>query len=176
VTLLVTDPLSNTSAMQYDGNGNTTFVTRTDVCTITTPTVANEVFISFMRYDSLSRLVVSGMQGADGDFAGDLTTCCTWPVLTSTLYSQFGYDSRGNRVTMTDAKLNTTLYIFDGASRQIETQQQMRQLGDGTNPPAVNQTFLTAGGGHHPHGNDLRRQRPPGRTDGRSGRLDDLYV
>ena len=55
--------------------------------------------------------------------------------------------SRGNKTTVTDPKVNVAISGYDGASRLIETQQEMRQNGDGRNPPAANQTFLTAGGG-----------------------------
>jgi RHS repeat-associated protein len=144
--ILTTDPLSNTVAVQYDGNGNPTQSTRTDVCTITTPTVANEVFVSFTWFDCLNRPVVAGTQGADGNLTANLNLCCPWMGLPSTLYSLVGYDSRGNRTTVTDPKLNVVVSLYDGASRRIETQQEMRQNGDGRNGPAANKTFLTPGG------------------------------
>jgi len=145
--ILITDPLGNTVATVYDGNSNPVQVTRTEVCTITTPTVANEVFISFTWFDCLNRPVVSGTQGADGLLTADLGLCCPWQGLPSTLFSLIGYDSRGNKVTVTDPKVNVIVSVYDGASRLIETQQEMRQNGDGRNPPSANQTLLTAGGG-----------------------------
>jgi RHS repeat-associated protein len=145
--ILVTDSLGNTVATQFDGNGNPTQVTRTEVCTITTPTVANEIFVSFTWFDCLNRPVVAGTQGADGNLTANLNLCCPWMGPPSTLYSLMGYDSRGNQTTVTDPKLNVIVSVYDGASRLIETQQEMRQNGDGRNAPAANQTFLTAGGG-----------------------------
>ena len=145
--ILAADPLSNSVATQFDGNGNPVQVTRTDVCTITSPAVANEVFISFTWFDCMNRPVVTGTQGADGCLTSNLNLCCPWQGLPSTLYSLMGYDSRGNRTTVTDPKLNVIVSVYDGASRLIETQQEMRQNGDGRNAPAANQTFLTSGGG-----------------------------
>jgi len=94
-----------------------------------------------------SESVVSGSQGADGNLAGNIFAYPLWPGLPSTLFSLFGWNSRGNRVTSIDPKLNVTVLVLDGASRLIETQRQLRQLGDGTMPPAANQSFLTAGKG-----------------------------
>ncbi len=145
--ILTTDPLSNTTATKYDGNNNVIIVTRTDVCTITTPTATNETFVLFMRYDALNRTVVNGTQGADGVLSSDLTVCCTWPVLPSTLFSQYGYDSRGNRVVFIDPKLNSMVTLFDGASRAIESQQLLRQNGDGSQGPDANASFQSAGRG-----------------------------
>ena len=145
--ILLTDTLGSTVATQFDGTGNPTLITRTEVCTITAPTVADEVFLSFTWFDSLNRPVVAGTQGADGNLTANLNLCCPWMGLPSTLFSLTGYDSRGNKVTVTDPKLNVLISVYDGASRLIETQQEMRQYGDGRNAPAPNQTFLTAGGG-----------------------------
>ena len=59
-----------------------------------------------------------------------------------------GYDSRGNRTVAIGANGNSTLQILDGASRQLETQQLMRENGLGTQgPQAANSTFLSAGRG-----------------------------
>jgi RHS repeat-associated protein len=145
--ILTTDPFSNTAASQYDGNGNLVQSTRIDVCTITTPTTSNETFVSFVFYDSLNRPVISGTQGADGVLTTNLTVCCTWPVLPSTLFSQFGYDSRNNRVVSIDPKLNSALTAFDGTSRAIESQQLLRQNGHGSHGPDANATFQSAGRG-----------------------------
>ena len=145
--ILVTDPLGNTVATQFDGNGNAVQVTQTEVCTITEPTVVNEVFTSFSWFDCLNRQVVAGTQGVDGFLTADLGLCCPWQGLPSTLFSLLGYDSRRNETTVTDPKVNVVVAVYDGASRLIETQQEMRQNGDGRNPPSQNQTFLTAGGG-----------------------------
>jgi YD repeat-containing protein len=145
--ILATDPLNNTTATQYDGNSNPVQTTRTDVCTITSPTVPNEVFISFTWFDSLNRPIVSGTQGADGNLTADLGLCCPWQGLPTTLFSLIGCDSRGNRLTVTDPKSNVVVSVFDGASRLIETQQEMRQNGDGRNGPYANKTFLTPSAG-----------------------------
>ena len=56
-----------------------------------------------------------------------------------------GYDSRGNKTVTVDAKGNSVLQIFDGASRPLESQQLMRQNGLGNQGPAANSTFLSAG-------------------------------
>ena len=145
--ILKTDPLGNSVATQFDANGNPVQMTRTEVCTITEPTVGNEAFVSFMWFDCINRPVISGTQGADGNLTTNLNLCCPWMGLPSTLYSLTGYDSRGNKTTVTDPKLNVVVMVYDGASRMIETQQEMRQNGDGRNAPASNKTFISAGGG-----------------------------
>ena len=58
-----------------------------------------------------------------------------------------GYDSRGNRVLSIDPKGNSSITVFDGASRTIQTQQHLRQAGQGQNPPAPGQTFLPGSDG-----------------------------
>jgi hypothetical protein len=74
---------------------------------------------SFTRNDALNRLVVSGTQGADGVLAANLSVYPLWPGLPSTLFSLFGYDSRGNRVTAIDPKLKLFMSVFHGASQSI---------------------------------------------------------
>ncbi|WP_093281801.1 RHS repeat-associated core domain-containing protein [Verrucomicrobium sp. GAS474] len=146
--LLSTDPLGNQTAIQYDGNGNPVRSTSVEVCTITLPTVPNETFTTFTWYDSLNRPVVQGGQGADGQLTANLGLCCPWQGLPSTLFSLSGYDSRGNLVSAVDPKQNVVLSEYDGASRLVETLQQLRQAGQGSNPPEANQSFLPAGGGN----------------------------
>lgn len=140
-----TDPLGNLVEYEYDGNSNVTFVTRTEQCTITTPTVPPEVFREAMRYDSLNRMVVSLNQAADGTFDQNIEVCCTWPVETATIFSLSGYDSRGNQTVAIDPKANTTVTIYDGASRAIQVIQQLRDRGEGDQPP-IEGTFLPNGG------------------------------
>ena len=65
-------------------------------------------------------------QGPDGSLSTNWTLCCTWPVLPPTLFSFFGFDSRGNQMLAIDAKGNTTVSTFDGASRQTQTLQHLR--------------------------------------------------
>jgi hypothetical protein len=105
------------------------------LCTITTPTVDPEVFRSAMRYDSLDRMVVSLNQAADGTFNQNIEVCCTWPVETATIFSLSGYDSRGNQTIAIDPKANTTVTIYDGASRAIQVVQHLRDRGEGDQPP-----------------------------------------
>ena len=65
----------------------------------------------------------------------------------TSLVSLIGYDSRNNRTLVIDPKGNTGITVFDGASRAVQTQQHLRQAGQGQNPPAANQTLLPFGGG-----------------------------
>lgn len=143
--IFVVDPFDNTVDTRYDNNGNPVQIIRTETCTIAATVF--ETFISFAWFDCLNRPVVAGTQGADGNLTSNLNLCCPWQGLPSTLYSLMGYDSRGNRLTVTDPKLNVAVSVFDGASRLIEVQQEMRQNGDGRNAPVSGKTFLTAGGG-----------------------------
>jgi YD repeat-containing protein len=70
----------------------------------------------------------------------------SWNLSTSTLISCFALDSRGNRVLAVDPKGNSSITVFDGASRTIQAQQHLRQKGQGGNPPAANATLLPGGG------------------------------
>lgn len=47
---------------------------------------------------------------------------------------------------MIDPKGNSTVTVYDGASRTIQTQQHLREKGQGGAPPEPNQTFLAYGG------------------------------
>ena len=102
-----------------------------------------------MFYDSLNRLVLQAEQGADGVLNANLVLYFNgpfWQLSGSTLVTVTGYDSRGNRVLSVDPKGNSSVTVFDGASRTIQTQQHLRQAGQGQNPPAANGTFLPGGG------------------------------
>ena len=141
----VTDALSGVIASSFDAAGNLISSTRTEVCTITTPTVANESFSTAMFYDCLNQLVLQASQGADGNLNPNIMGLAaagvsfwelsSWNLSTSTLISCFAYDSRGNRVLSVDPKGNSSVAVFDGASRTIQTQQHLRQAGQGQNPP-----------------------------------------
>ena len=63
----VLDAAGNSVANGFDAAGNLISSTRTEVCTITTPTVANESFSTAMFYDCLNQLVLQASQGADGN-------------------------------------------------------------------------------------------------------------
>ena len=115
------------------------FVTRTEKCTITSPTVADEIFRSSMAYDALGRLVLQAEQGADGNLSTDLGS--------SSIIRRYGYDSRGNRTVAIDPKFNTAITVYDGASRALQTQQHVREEGQGENPPEANQSFLPGSAG-----------------------------
>jgi len=65
----------------------------------------------------------------------------------ATMFTLTGYDSRGNRTVTVDAKGNSVLQIFVGASRPLESQQLMRQNGLGNQGLVANSTFLSAGRG-----------------------------
>jgi RHS repeat-associated protein len=133
------DALDNRVDFEHDANGNVVFVTRTEKCTITEPTVADEIFRSALRYDSLGRLVVSAVQGADGTISSDLSD-------SQTLFTLTGYDSRDNTTLRIDPKQNSVLTVFDGAGRSLRTDQHLRQRGQGDQPPAESTTFLPGGG------------------------------
>ena len=132
------DALNNQIDYTIDAGGNVVLVTRTEKCTITSPTVADEIFRSSMAYDALGRLVLSANQGADGNLSTDLAS--------SSLISLFGYDSRGNQTLVIDPKFNTTITVYDGAIRALQTQQHLREQGQGENPPEANESFLPGGG------------------------------
>jgi RHS repeat-associated protein len=125
--LTITDALGNVTTNSYDANGNVIGATRAELCTISS-SIAAESFGSLMSYDVMNRLVVQAQQGADGSLTGD------WTDEGNTLFTLYGYDSRGNRTNLIDPKQNTTIYTFDGASRQLQTQQNLRTDGKGTEP------------------------------------------
>jgi RHS repeat-associated protein len=137
-----TDAVGNMVQNTFDANGNAILSTRTDVCTITTPTVANEVFQSAMLYDSLDQLVVQAQQGADGTLDLEIFSCGNAPsqVPNDAIVTRFGFDSRKNPVLEIDPKGNTMITVFDGTSRKIGEQQHLRIAGHGSNPPVANQT------------------------------------
>ena len=60
------DPLSNTVDTRYDGNSNVVNEKRTELCTISEPSVATEAFQAARFYDALNRPVFQAVQGADG--------------------------------------------------------------------------------------------------------------
>jgi YD repeat-containing protein len=144
----VTDALGNVVANQFDAAGNLVGSTRTEKCTI--PGVGTtETFAWAMFYDCLNQLVVQAVQGADGVLNANLVVYSNgpfWQLSGSTLVTVTGYDSRGNRVLSIDPKGNSSITEFDGVSRTIQTQQHLRQTGQGQNPPAANETFLPGAG------------------------------
>ncbi|MBI1374571.1 MAG: hypothetical protein GC159_17780 [Phycisphaera sp.] len=138
--------LENITKYKYDANDNTIAAVQTERCTITQPTVPDETFRMTMRYDSLDRQVVSAKQGADGVLDHNLNECCTWPICTEALIYLAGYDSRSNATVTIDPRANTEINLYDGANRLTQILDHVRQDGQGSNPPAANQTFLPYGG------------------------------
>jgi YD repeat-containing protein len=124
--LTSTDPLGNVSTSNYDANGNVTTVTRSEKCTIST-SIAAESFGSIMLYDVQNRMIIRGDQGADG-----ATPIWNPSSPNSALLNLTGLDSRSNRTNTIDPKANTVIYTFDGAGRQIKSQQHLRTGGIGT--------------------------------------------
>ncbi len=143
------DPLGNTVTRQYDGNSNPILTISTEISTITAPATATETFQSAVFYDCLNKPVATATQGADGSFTTDLTqiSYSDQGSQPATMFTLSGYDSRGNKSVTVDARGNSVLQIFDGASRPIESQQLMRQNGLGNQGPAANSTFQSAGRG-----------------------------
>ncbi len=145
----VADALGNVVANHFDAAGNLIGSTRTEGCTI--PGVGTtETFSSAMFYDCLNRLVVQTEQGADGVLNTNLVIYSNgpfWQLSGLTLVTVTGYDSRGNRALSIDPKGNSSITVFDGASRAVQTQQHLRQAGQGQNPPAPGQTFLPGSDG-----------------------------
>jgi RHS repeat-associated protein len=137
---LVVDALGNSVQRTFDGNGNATLTTRIEQCTIS-GTIAAESFSSAAAYDVLNRAIITMDQGPDGSLNTNWVACCTWPVLPPTLFSFTGFDSRGNRTNLIDPKQNTTVWEYDGASRQLREQRHLRPSGDGTT--AISATVLT---------------------------------
>jgi RHS repeat-associated protein len=122
------DPLNNLIKNQYDGNGNVISTTSVEVCTITSPTVANETFEKLMRYDCMNKLVLTAQPGPDGSISNQFPP----PSGNLARISLMGYDSRGNTTITIDENQNSTANNYDGASRRIETTQYLRDLGEGS--------------------------------------------
>ena len=137
---------ASTTVYQYDAGGNAIATTRTETCTITEPTVADEVFQSAAWFDCMGRMTAQATQGADGSFNPDLNACCCQDVPFQTLFSVFGYDSRGNRTLAVDPKDNSVITLFDGATRALRTIQLLRVSGQGYAGPLPNDTFLPGAG------------------------------
>lgn len=125
----LTDALGNQVSNTFDANGNVIGSTRIELCTISGVSTV-ESFASQMRYDLLNRLIVLIQQGPDGNIdpnpadSGNLS-----------LFTYFGYDSRNNRTNLVDPKGNTTIWTFDGASRQLTNNRTLRSGGVGTGGP-----------------------------------------
>jgi RHS repeat-associated protein len=137
---LVVDALGNSVASTFDGNGNTTFMTRVEKCTIS-GSIPTESFSTAFAIDVLNRTIITMQQGPDGSLDTNWVACCTWPVLPPTLFTFMGFDSRGNRTNLIDPKQNTMVWEHDGASRQLRERRHLRPSGDGTT--AVASTVLT---------------------------------
>ena len=76
----------------------------------------------------------------------NLEPCCEWPLSPNALVTIYGYDSRGNQTLAIDPKGNSTVTVFDGASRPTQMQQHLRERGQGDQAPAANSTMLPYGG------------------------------
>lgn len=140
----ITDPLGNVTANTFDPNGNTVMTVRSEKCTI--PGVNTiETFASATFFDCLDRATVTAMQGPDGSFnpSAAFPTCCSsatlpvscppWSTATGTIFNFTGYDSRNNQTNLIDPKANTTVVSFDGAGRQLMSNQHLRTNGSGPN-------------------------------------------
>lgn len=140
--LKTTDPDGNTVENTYDKADNVIAVKRTEVCTIVRlgNEIEEEVFESASFYDAMGRVVIRATQGPDGVFDTDITA-----QNNQTLFTMIGYDSRNNQTLTIDPKENTTLTIYDGANRSIETHQHMRVDGNGANGPATGHNFSATG-------------------------------
>ncbi len=143
--ILTTDTLGNTTATAFDNNGNPVSITRTELSTITQPVHTAEVFTTLMAWDCMNRQVLLAQNGSDGSISPVKGVNLARITLT-------GYDSRGNVTLNIDPKGNTTVALWDGASRTLETHQHLRQKGLGNNPPVNNgngqsTTFNTSGQG-----------------------------
>jgi RHS repeat-associated protein len=141
-----TDALGNVTENSYDGNDNLILSAQTQKATITAPAIADEIFRTANRYDCMNRLVLSATQGANGDLTTNLNACCTWPVQSTSPTTLLGYDSRGNKTVAIDPNGNTSITLYDGASRAIETVQHLRQDGQGDAAPQSGRSFLPSGG------------------------------
>ena len=142
---MTTDTLGNTTATAFDNNGNPVSITRTELSTITQPAQTAEVFTTLMAWDCMNRQVVLSQNGSDGSISQAKGVNLSRITLT-------GYDSRSNVTLNIDPKGNTTVTLWDGASRTLETRQHLRQNGLGNNPPVSNgngqsTTFNTSGQG-----------------------------
>jgi len=132
----------------YDANGNAVYTRSVEKPAIDDPPAGiatSEFFASYSYYDALNRLVATAGQGADGTLNDRLDETCPWPPATETLVTRIGYDSRSNQTLSIDAKGNTTITVYDGASRPVESIQHLRQNGGGGDP-LPGGTFLADGG------------------------------
>jgi len=129
--ILAIDDLGNTTATTFDNNGNPVGITRTELSTITQPVQSAEVFVTLMAWDCMNRQVLLSQSGPDGSIASQKGINLARITLT-------GYDSRGNATLNVDPKGNTTITLWDGANRRLETRQHLRQNGLGGNPPVNN--------------------------------------
>jgi YD repeat-containing protein len=135
---LVVDALGNSLQRTFDGNGNVTFMTRIEKCTIS-GSIAAETFSPAFAIDVLNRTIIQMDHGPDASLNTNSVACCTWPVLPPTLFTFTGFDS--NRTNLVDPKQNTTVWELDGASRQLREKRHLRPSGDGTT--AISDTVLT---------------------------------
>ncbi len=146
-----TDAVRNIIDVEYDNNSNVTRVTTFEKCTIDGPqTIPDETFRSASFYDSLNRLVLSARQGADGTFDPALSEALPgvpWASGRETIISLVGCDSRSNPTLSIDSKGNTSIAVFDGASRPTMQQEHLRQKGQRQLPPAEGASLLPYGGG-----------------------------
>ncbi len=96
--------------------------------TITAPATATEVFQSATFYDGRNKPIATAMQGTDGTFTSDLTqiSYSNQGSPPATMFTLTGYDSRGNRTIVIDARGHSSVQTFDGASRPLESRQLLR--------------------------------------------------
>ena len=109
----ITDAKGNTRTFGYDANGNLTQMTDVDKSALSNP---DEMFTTTFTYDGLDRRTTSV------DNIGNTNGSA--------------YDSRGNRVRLTDARGNATRYEYDGLSRLVRTIRDMNTNGPSAGDPA----------------------------------------
>ncbi len=96
--ITTTDPKTNTVRYAYDPNDNVIAVTQGDLSDLTP---GEQRFVTRYEYDELNRCVV------DFDNVGNT--------------NRYGYDSRGNVVSVTDPNGNQTTYVVDGLGLRVRS-------------------------------------------------------
>jgi YD repeat-containing protein len=117
--IFVADALGNTTATTFDNNGNPVIIIRTELSTLTEPAQTAEIFTTLLAWDCMNRQVLLAQSGPDGSIAA--SKGINLARLTFT-----GYDSRGNTTLNIDPNGNTTVTLWDGANRKLETRQRLQ--------------------------------------------------
>jgi RHS repeat-associated protein len=110
--LVVTDAKTNVTVFAYDANDNVIGRSETDKSDLGNP---DQTFATTNTYDNLDRLI------RRQDNVGNA--------------ERFAYESRNNKVRVTDARGNVMVYAFDGLNRHVQSARTLTSTGDGLGAP-----------------------------------------